>query len=935
MKAPYRLTCLMVMVMVITLSSNLVTPAITYPAAVTVLKENCEGENDGVLTWLPNNVTVLPLSCDATSLPSLPSRPSALVVLASCETVNTLASSEGVVSNSSSDGTYSPLFLLPVPTRSYTCGGRFTQQSLRRSLPTVPCYISLHPLRRAVDLTLSWMVYHSWNALTLLYDTSLDLTSHVTLVKRLLEGSGRVGASVALLEVEEGGARLEVVLEKLLSGWREEGARRLVVVARDTTVVSLLSLISQLVLEEDESDCDWLIFSTINSDVIDHYTPITGHRVYFVNNPLLMDQQGRGQEAVKLAEFLTNITSSCWEAFNVSLPQIPVYVKRPNYEAVLSPRVTMAESGPTLVPVYSWSPPALGESIIRWTTGTLKPLSARPQYQLYGAHLIVATLRGEPFVKAIMENTTNSTGKDNDNVTGQEDEVSQASPSPRQELPQHVTCHQPIAFVGFLVDMLQVLSTEMNFTYTMYEVCDASYGSKVNGVWTGVVGEVIYKRAHIGLANLGANYARSLAVSFPRVSTSYGGAGIILKRPPTSVQDLLVIYLLPFSTSVWSCVLATVPAAALTITLATCPRHRLRQFLFGSCVPSSPRQPPSYNQKVKGRPPIKVFVTSPGLTVTDRTHVTTDKLSCSKLNYYSKQLALQQSSTKRNKSLEKQRDDRSEVEENDEPQSFLNGVWFASTVLMQQGQDVVPRTGVARFVFGVMWVSSVVLYAAYTSNLVSHFTVTKQSLPVNNLEELAKSDYYKFGTRTGSVYIDNLKTSTTEVYEAAYRRLDSFDNSVFMPDYETAIATTQRGSYAFIADYVVLDYYQKKDCDLVLLKQQLFPSMSSFVLPRHSPLLPAFNHYLARMSESGILEKLRQRWWSGQPCPDATTVTAYQSVQLSKVVSALFLMGLGMLVSLVVCCCEYFICPRQFSRSSTFNAKQKAAYETQDDIHES
>lgn len=60
----------------------------------------------------------------------------------------------------------------------------------------------------------------------------------------------------------------------------------------------------------------------------------------------------------------------------------------------------------------------------------------------------------------------------------------------------------------------------------MYEVCDKSYGSlSADGVWTGVVGEVLYGRAHIGLANLGANYARSHAVAFPRVSTSYGGAG--------------------------------------------------------------------------------------------------------------------------------------------------------------------------------------------------------------------------------------------------------------------------------------------------------------------------------------------------------------------------------------------------------------------------
>lgn len=56
-------------------------------------------------------------------------------------------------------------------------------------------------------------------------------------------------------------------------------------------------------------------------------------------------------------------------------------------------------------------------------------------------------------------------------------------------------------------------------------MCDNNYGSRKDGNWTGVVGEVINGYAHIGLGNLGANYARSLAVSFPSVSTSYGGAG--------------------------------------------------------------------------------------------------------------------------------------------------------------------------------------------------------------------------------------------------------------------------------------------------------------------------------------------------------------------------------------------------------------------------
>ncbi|XP_042234822.1 uncharacterized protein LOC121874659 [Homarus americanus] len=96
-----------------------------------------------------------------------------------------------------------------------------------------------------------------------------------------------------------------------------------------------------------------------------------------------------------------------------------------------------------------------------------------------------------------------------------------------------------------------------------------------------------------------------------------------------------------------------------------------------------------------------------------------------------------------------------------------------------------------------------------------------------------------------------------------------------------------------------------KDCNLVLLKQQLFQTMSSFVLPRHSPILPAVNYYMSLMDESGILEKLRQRWWRGQPCEDIGTVTAYQSLGLWEVCSAGLLMLVGVVMAVLVCCLEH------------------------------
>ena len=41
------------------------------------------------------------------------------------------------------------------------------------------------------------------------------------------------------------------------------------------------------------------------------------------------------------------------------------------------------------------------------------------------------------------------------------------------------------------------------------------------------------------------------------------------------------------------------------------------------------------------------------------------------------------------------------------------------------GQDVVPLNRGSRLVFGSVWILSLVLYASYTSNLVSFLTITR------------------------------------------------------------------------------------------------------------------------------------------------------------------------------------------------------------------
>ena len=44
---------------------------------------------------------------------------------------------------------------------------------------------------------------------------------------------------------------------------------------------------------------------------------------------------------------------------------------------------------------------------------------------------------------------------------------------------------------GLCIDLLQELSTEMGFTYDIYEVEDGKYGSMDNGEWNGIVGDIV------------------------------------------------------------------------------------------------------------------------------------------------------------------------------------------------------------------------------------------------------------------------------------------------------------------------------------------------------------------------------------------------------------------------------------------------------------
>uniref|UniRef100_A0AAQ5XKY3 Glutamate receptor n=1 Tax=Amphiprion ocellaris TaxID=80972 RepID=A0AAQ5XKY3_AMPOC len=183
------------------------------------------------------------------------------------------------------------------------------------------------------------------------------------------------------------------------------------------------------------------------------------------------------------------------------------------------------------------------EKMGRWENGTLALMfPVWPRYNSYGDedadenHLSIVTLEEKPFV--IVDNVDILTGT-----------------CMRNSVPcrKHVKNTSGGAYIkqcckGFCIDILKKIARNVKFTYDLYLVTNGKHGKKINNVWNGMVGEVVYKKAVMAVGSLTINEERSEVIDFsvPFVET---GISVMVSRSNGTVSPSA--FLEPFSASVW------------------------------------------------------------------------------------------------------------------------------------------------------------------------------------------------------------------------------------------------------------------------------------------------------------------------------------------------------------------------------------------------
>ncbi|CAI4232160.1 unnamed protein product [Auanema sp. JU1783] len=110
-------------------------------------------------------------------------------------------------------------------------------------------------------------------------------------------------------------------------------------------------------------------------------------------------------------------------------------------------------------------------------------------------------------------------------------------------------------YEGYCIDLFNLIQERLNFTYTIYEVEDGSFGAQdENGNWNGLIGALVSGSADIALAPLSVMAERENDVDFTVPYYDLVGTTILMKK--ADVEYSLFKFMKVLEWPVWLCIFA-------------------------------------------------------------------------------------------------------------------------------------------------------------------------------------------------------------------------------------------------------------------------------------------------------------------------------------------------------------------------------------------
>nr|QZH55075.1 ionotropic receptor 25a [Achelura yunnanensis] len=412
-------------------------------------------------------------------------------------------------------------------------------------------------------------------------------------------------------------------------------------------------------------------------------------------------------------------------------------------------------------------------------------------------------------------------------------------------------------FKGYCIDLIEEIRQIVKFDYEITLSPDGNYGTMDDhGNWNGIIKELIEKRADIGLASLSVMAERENVVDFTVPYYDLVGITILMKLPrtPTSLFKFLTV----LENDVWLSILAA------------------------------------------------YFFTSFLMWVFD------------KWSPYSYQ-----------NNRDKYRDDEEKREF-----TLKECLWFCMTSLTPQGGGEAPKNLSGRLLAATWWLFGFIIIASYTANLAAFLTVSRLDTPIESLDDLSKQYKIQYAPLNGSsamTYFERMADIEVRFYEIwkemslndslsdveraklavwDYPVSDKYSkmwqamkeaglpNSVDEAVQRVRDSKSSSEGFAWLGDATDVRYQVLTSCDLQMVGDEFSRKPYAIAVQQGSPLRDQFNNAILQLLNKRKLEKLKEKWWAGNPeaikCEKQDDQSDGISIQNIGGVFIVIFMGIGL-----------------------------------------
>lgn len=110
----------------------------------------------------------------------------------------------------------------------------------------------------------------------------------------------------------------------------------------------------------------------------------------------------------------------------------------------------------------------------------------------------------------------------------------------------------------------------------------------------------------------------------------------------------------------------------------------------------------------------------------------------------------------------------------------------------------------------------------------------------------------------------------------------------------------ENGNYAFMMESVPMEYQTNKECTIQHVGELLDSKGYGIALPINSPYRKAFSEQILKLSESGVLNELKNKWWKSNISKKFIAKLFINSTNVSQHVTMTSLTTIWVLATLAV-----------------------------------